>query len=279
MADLRYAAGFHAVAVAGGINAAARASGKSPSAVHAELRRFERIVGVPLTERTGRGLQLTPEGRRLFETVDRALAEIDRVSTGLRQPEGTLPLRIGTVTGFGRYRLAPRLFTTMPPGRPLDFRCGSHDEVLSALAHGEIDLAVTYRPVTSFPIETMVVAQEEIALVGAVESPSIEELERHPCITYLESDYVFAHWFAAIHGRQPASLMQHDRFDELEEALASVARGRGFTIAPVDACTAFGLEPVGPLASNAMFLCGTAGRLNSPDAAAVLAALATGTHY
>jgi DNA-binding transcriptional LysR family regulator len=274
LADLRYAAGFHAVAVAGGINAAARVLGRSPSAVHAELRRFERLVGVPLTERAGRGLQLTPEGRRLFETVDRALAEIDRVSTGLRQPEGTLPLRIGTVTGFGRYRLAPRLFATIPPERPVDFRCGTHDEVLSALAQGEIDLAITYRPVTSFPIETMVVAQEEIALVGAVPSHALPDLERHPCITYLESDYVFAHWFAAIHGRQPVSLLPHDRFDELEEALASVSNGRGFTIAPVDACRAFGLAPVGPSAINTMFLCGTAGRLTSPDAAAVIEALA-----
>ncbi len=167
-----------------------------------------------------------------------------------------------------------RLFATLPPERPLDFRCGTHDEVLAALALGDIDLAVTYRPVTSFPIETVVVAQEEIALVGAVPSHAIEVLERRPCVTYLESDYVFAHWFAAIHGRQPISLMHHDRFDELEEALASVSSGRGFTIAPVDACRAFGLEPVGPLATNAMFLCGTAGRLNSSDATAVIEALA-----
>jgi DNA-binding transcriptional LysR family regulator len=94
-ADLRRAAVFHAVARAGGISAAARAIGRSPPAVHAELRRFERDVGVVLMERSGRALRLTPPGRKFYETIGRALAEIEEVRAHLSTAHlADLPLRL-----------------------------------------------------------------------------------------------------------------------------------------------------------------------------------------
>ena len=59
---LRRAVVFHAVGLSGGITAAGERIGKSPPAVHADLRRFEREVGVALTERVGRSNISRPFG-------------------------------------------------------------------------------------------------------------------------------------------------------------------------------------------------------------------------
>lgn len=276
-ADLRRAAVFHAVATAGGIAAAARAIGKSPPAVHADLRRFERDVGVTLVERVGRGLRLTPKGRLLLETIGNALDAIDRTQSAIAAPDPLAqPLRLGAVTGFGRYRLVPRLLPDLPASRPLRLRTGSHDDLLTLLLADQIDFAVTYRPVVAAPIESIVVAQEDLVLVAHeagddLLSEALAGTARF--VTYDEYEYVFARWFAEAHGRQPPRLRRHDHYDELEEALASVAAGRGATIAPADAAAAFGLSPTGPACRNSIHLCSTRERLRSEDAALLIACL------
>jgi DNA-binding transcriptional LysR family regulator len=141
---LRRAAVFHAVGLAGGITAAGERIGKSPPAVHADLRRFEREVGVALTERAGRSLRLTAKGRQMLEAVGHALAEIDRVRSAIHGDGTELsPLRLGSVTGFGRYRLMPALLPRLPAAQRLILRTDGHDALLAALGRGEIDLALT----------------------------------------------------------------------------------------------------------------------------------------
>jgi DNA-binding transcriptional LysR family regulator len=269
--DFRRAAVFHAVAATGGITAAARILGKSPPAVHADLRRFERDVGVLLVERVGRSLRLTPKGRALFETIGAALDAIDQTRSNIAAEDPSAqPLRLGAVTGFGRYRLVPRLLPALPSARSLRLKTGSHDDLLALLLADQIDFAITYRPVVAAPIESLVVAQEELVLVARNADDHLVAAAQAgvlPFVTYDEYEYVFARWFAETQGRQPARLRRHDHFDELEEALASVAAGRGATIAPADAASAFGLSPVGPACRNAIYLCSTRERLRSTDAA------------
>lgn len=271
---LRRAAVFHAVGLTGGITAASRQLGKSPPAVHADLRRFEREMGIALTERAGRTLRLTRPGREIFAAVARALAEIEQACAAAHRtvPRMT-PLRLGAVTGFGRYRLVPQLLEQLDREQRLVLITDTHEALLAKLDAQEIDLVVTYRPVTAAPLRTVPLAMEEIALVGARHAGRIDEAARGllPFVTYDEYEYVFARWFAEAAGGQPAVLRRHDHFSELEEALASVAAGRGVTIAPVDACTAAGLEPFGPVCSNVIHLCGTAAALDTPEADMVAA--------
>jgi len=145
-ADLRRAAVFHAVAAAGGIAAASARLGKSPPAIHHDLKRFEAEIGRPLFERVGRNLRLTAAGQALFETVGRALDEVERTRERLSREDPALrPLRLATVSAFGRYRLAPRLYARLPRERPVELVFGTHEAVLEAVASGAVDLGVTYR--------------------------------------------------------------------------------------------------------------------------------------
>lgn len=272
---LRRIAVFHAVGLCGGITAAGERLGKTASAVHADLRRFERDVGLPLTERVGRGLRLTAQGRELFAAAGRALAELDRACASARDaaPAST-PMRLGVVTGFGRYRLAPRLLKRLPLDVRLTLHTNTHDALLNALGDNQIDLALTYRPVMAAPFQTIKVASERIGLVGSEPRDLGEAVQgRARFVTYDEYEYVFGRWFADAVGAQPSLLRRHDHFTELEEALASVAAGRGVTVAPLDACAAFGLEPVGPVCVNDIHLCGLGSALGSLHAQWVIAAL------
>lgn len=275
--NLRRATTFHAVATAGGISAAARALNKSASAVHYDISAFQREIGCALFERVGRRLQLTPQGRLLFETVSRALDEIGRARARIAADGlAAAPLRVACVSGFGRYRLAPRLLAWAEKARPVELVFGAHDAVVAAVAERRADYGISYKEVVATPIRSERAADEEIVLIAPAEtdtSQPLPDFKTAPFISYDEYEYVFARWFDACRRRQPESLRIVDHMSEMEEALESCAVGRGLTIAPADAQAA---EPwknrtqivrIGKArCMNAIYLLGTGSALERDDA-------------
>jgi DNA-binding transcriptional LysR family regulator len=284
--DLRRAAVFHAVAAAGGIAAASPRLGKSPPAVHHDLKAFEREMGRPLFERVGRRLRLTAAGQALFETVGRALDEVERTRERLSRADPALrPLRLAVVSAFGRYRLAPRLYAGLPPDRPIELVFGAHEAVLSAVATGAVDLGVTYRPVVAAPVQSMPIAREELVLAVPIRMQvpqDLTDLSRTTFATYDEYEFVFGHWFEAVFGAQPDGLRRLDHAGEIEEAMESCAAGRGAIIAPLDLVASANwcdrvrvVRPAGrPSCFNALHLLGLGAALASPDADMIRSLLA-----
>ena len=64
--------------------------GYTPSAVSQSLAQLELEVGVPLLERDGRRVRLTPAARSLVARTDRVLAELDAAEAELAAEEGTV---------------------------------------------------------------------------------------------------------------------------------------------------------------------------------------------
>ncbi|WP_437930966.1 LysR family transcriptional regulator [Sorangium sp. So ce291] len=89
---------FVAVARAKGFRDAARATGRSASAVSEAVRRVEEQLGVRLLHRTTRSVALTEAGARLFDRLVPALGEVAAavdVVNGFRdRPAGTLRLNV-----------------------------------------------------------------------------------------------------------------------------------------------------------------------------------------
>ena len=235
---LRRAAVFHAVATCGSISKAAHRLGRSSPALHHDLKCLERELGRPLFERAGRSLRLSPGARRLFESVARNLGDIEReLEWFSRTGVSGEVLRIAAVSGFARYRLAPALFSRADACQ-LELITGSHEQVVYALTSGRADVAITYKPVTAVPIVAQSFAEEEYVLLGPRDSPtlsSLQAVEELSFVTYDEYEYVFAHWFKEAFDRQPGRLRRADHTTELEEAIESVAAGRGVTVVPADA--------------------------------------------
>jgi DNA-binding transcriptional LysR family regulator len=281
--NLQQLAVFHAIAVEGGITAAARRLAKSPPAVHHALKQFERRMGRPLFERVGRRLRLTAEGQAFHKEIERALGDIERATRQWASASPHLhPLRIAAVSGFGRFRLYPRLLRLVPAPRPIEITLAAQDEVLSLILRGRANIGVVYKPVTAVQIATMEIAEEELILVAPSDYPRIESARAalgHPFITYDEYEYVFGRWFQEMLGKQPSALNRLDHASELDEALTAVAAGRGITIAPREAwargpwrgktrCVSLG----GKKCTNALYLASVGDGLKTLDADLVMRA-------
>lgn len=76
---LRHIEIFHAVMTAGNLTEAARLLHTSQPTVSRELARFEKLISLPLFERSRGRLYPTVEGLRLFEEVQRSWYGLDRI--------------------------------------------------------------------------------------------------------------------------------------------------------------------------------------------------------
>jgi DNA-binding transcriptional LysR family regulator len=92
---------FLAVAERGGFTAAARALGRSPSAVSQAVRALEQRVGVPLVLRTTRSVRLTEAGAALARQAGPAVAAVGQAVEAAAghagQVAGTLRLTVGRI--------------------------------------------------------------------------------------------------------------------------------------------------------------------------------------
>lgn len=279
--DFRRLAVFRTVVAEGGVNAAARALHKSPSAVTYDLQQLEGQLGTPLFRRSGSRLVLTPRGRVLAASIERAYLDLGQAWENVREDVGAEPLRIACVSGFGRYRLVPRLLTLLPEGRPLEVLFRTASQALALLETGRVSLGVSYRPLVTTGIASVPLGSEELALVGPKTrraTPRAADVAALPFVTYEEFEYVFFRWFESQQLPLPSRWHRSDHFDELEEALESVAQGRGWSIVPLDSALGSAyrsrvrVHRLGRACLNEVHLIGRERDLRSEDAGLLRAA-------
>lgn len=300
--DTRFLRAFYAVCEEGGFARAAARLNCTQPAVSYQVRMLERDLGAALFERGGRRALLTPAGRRLLEFCRRYVAEYDQLATELAGGVAAAaePLRIATVSGFGRYVLFPELTRLVAArgkradGPQLDLRFRTAAEVFRLVEEGEVDLGFVYLPKVSNHLAFQPLRDEELVLIAApslVRGPiakldlsRLASYARLPFVTYLEGDYVFGRWFESLFGAQPTRTVSVHQFDELEEVVAAVALGSGASVVPLDSVRHAAkqgrvrvLRPVrGRRCTNKVFAVTRAGAVVRPELAAVVDALARG---
>lgn len=109
---------FSAFAQAGGVEEAGARIGVTHAAISQQIRALEAHLGLALVERGGRRLGLTPEGRRLAETLQGSFAAIAGTIADLTAADAGRVLRITTTSTFAGGWLLPRLadFRNRHPG-------------------------------------------------------------------------------------------------------------------------------------------------------------------
>ncbi len=85
---------FKTVAEAGNISAAAQSLYISQSAISQSIKQLENQLGVRLFLRTPRGVNLTEEGRMLYQYVNRAITTIENGEERLAQMQHLLRGRL-----------------------------------------------------------------------------------------------------------------------------------------------------------------------------------------
>ncbi|MFE3113865.1 LysR family transcriptional regulator [Kitasatospora indigofera] len=148
MLDVRRLRLLRELAHRGTIAAVAEALAFSPSAVSQQLSVLEREAGVPLLERTGRRVALTPAGRNLVRHAEAVLERLELAGSELADARQGLAgsLRIGTFPSAAR-AIVPGALTVLAREHPgLEPMVAEMDpaRVGDALRAGELDVALVH---------------------------------------------------------------------------------------------------------------------------------------
>jgi molybdate transport repressor ModE-like protein len=183
------------IAQTGSFTQAAQRASLSKAAVSQRVAELERVVGLPLLQRTTRSVRLTDAGRRLVDDTTESFAHIERSIASVRdlagQPRGLV--RMTAPVALGRQQVAPTLeaFFRRHPDVRVELELSDR---LAHLAQDGFDLAVRH---TSAPPDNHVawkLCESRTLLIasagylrrrGTPAHPS--ELAEHDCLAYLRS--------------------------------------------------------------------------------------------
>ena len=135
-----------ALAAAGSFVDAAQASNLSQPSLHRAVRDVERLSGVPLVERRGRGVRLTAAGHRLARGFSLATGEIQAALDELGALTGADAgrVRIGAMP-LSRSHLLPLAiarFHKASPSTLIDIEEGPYGELIERLRDGRLDFLI-----------------------------------------------------------------------------------------------------------------------------------------
>jgi LysR family transcriptional regulator, low CO2-responsive transcriptional regulator len=147
--SLRQLRAFVELARSSHVGRAAEALHLTQPAVSMQLRELERAVGLPLFERAGKGIRLTTTGEHLVVYARRVLATLKEAEDTVARLRGLKGGRVvigmvGTADHF-----LPRLlarFRAEHPGVEIRIVVGNREQLVQALHHNEVDLAVIASP-------------------------------------------------------------------------------------------------------------------------------------
>lgn len=147
--DVRQLEALQAVRAQGGVTAAATVLHLTPSAVSQQLAALQRDAGVPLTQRVGRGLRLTPAGEALADAAVDVAVAVERARAAcasfLGRPQGTV-----RVSAFqsGAELLLPGLLTRVRALGGIDLQYAEEDRAQAEFVAltDRLDIVVAHRP-------------------------------------------------------------------------------------------------------------------------------------
>jgi DNA-binding transcriptional LysR family regulator len=148
MLDVRRLRVLHAVSSYGSVTAAAAALGYTAPAVSQQLAALERDVGMQLTERAGRGIELTPAAAILVAHTDALLSQLDAAESDLAalrdQVAGRVALAAFPSAGASFVASAWAALAQSAPQVRLELVEMEPEESLPAVLRGQADVAVAH---------------------------------------------------------------------------------------------------------------------------------------
>ena len=139
---------FLEIVRAGGIGAAARASGKQQPSISAALKRLEDQLGTRLFDRSTAGVRITPAGRALqalcedmFEHVRMAQHQVAQAA---KRVGGIVRIKLISSVICPEFDEAIGSFHRRHPGIAIDLGVSAWRGVLEALASGEVEVGIGY---------------------------------------------------------------------------------------------------------------------------------------
>jgi LysR family glycine cleavage system transcriptional activator len=209
-------------------------------AVSQRIKRLEEHLGTRLFRRTGRGMLLTDEGRRLLERVGAAISEIAEAVEAVRPTDRDRILTISTVPCFATYWLLPRLadFNEHHPDIQVNIRA---TRSLTDFTRDGVDMSVRFGPGNWPRVISIKLYDEELVPVC---SPAFQggQLPRVPAdllkVPLLHDErQPWSIWFEAV-GLDYRDIRQEPNYSEANLLLPAAIAGLGVALARASLCEA-----------------------------------------
>jgi DNA-binding transcriptional LysR family regulator len=229
----------------GTITAVADALAYTPSAVSQQLAALEREAGVPLLERVGRRVALTPTGTVLARYAESVLAVLEEASAALAAARASLtgPLRIGAFPTAARTILPPALVALGRDHPGLELMVTELDPVAvpDALRAGALDVALTFvydyvptEPDSALDAEPLL--EETVYLAtpsgqGAAAETGVQDWRDAPWIAGSPDTMCHTMMVRACQASGFTPRVRHYA-DDFATVLALVAAGQGVSLVP-----------------------------------------------
>ena len=166
--DVALLRGFVAVVECGSVTGAANLLNLTQAAVSQQIRRLEELFGTELFERHHKRLVLKASGERLIAHARRMIALNDEVWGTMSAPAYAGEVRLGVPTDIVGSFIPPILkrFDKAWPRVRVALKCSTTPQLLEALNHGDVDLALTTERLCRANGETLL--EDDLVWAGAV---------------------------------------------------------------------------------------------------------------
>ena len=173
--ELRHLRYLLAVAEHGNFTRAAEDLHLSQPTLSQQIRQLERLVGLPLLDRSGRTVRLTDAGKVYARHGRRMLSELAAAEHAVQDVAdlSSGQLRLAVTPTFTTYLVGPLAaeMHTRHPGISLELTETTQDRIESQLLADEVDLGIAFAPTRLLGIETTGLYTETLSLViGAGDS-------------------------------------------------------------------------------------------------------------
>ncbi|WP_027535096.1 LysR family transcriptional regulator [Bradyrhizobium sp. WSM3983] len=157
------------------LSRAADALDLTQSGISRQLASLEAYVGKPLFSRTGRGVELTRAGERLFDVAKAAYANIDDALESVRDKEGVTQghIRIAVIHTLSYYFMSDVVaeFMVQRESVNLSLISRSSPEVVALVESGKADIGFVYdSAVDSAELQATPLFEDEMCMIAREDS-------------------------------------------------------------------------------------------------------------
>ena len=188
--QLRY---FVKVAELRSFSEASKALFISQSTLSQQIKQLEEELGVELLVRDSRHVSMSDYGEQYLPYAKQVLKDVD---TSTERMNDVRQLKIGTLNVGATYTFCPLLADTVRdymkkyPGIKLKIYCRSMENLMEMLEHGQLDVALSYKPLHSYDdIDSHILFNSNLCVIAGKDNPvskkeriRLAELENLPLV-------------------------------------------------------------------------------------------------
>ena len=188
--QLRY---FVKVAELRSFSEASKALFISQSTLSQQIKQLEEELGVELLVRDSRHVSMSDYGEQYLPYAKQVLKDVD---TSTERMNDVRQLKIGTLNVGATYTFGPLLADTVRdymkkyPGIKLKIYCRSMENLMEMLEHGQLDVALSYKPLQSYDdIDSHILFNSNLCVIAGKDNPvakkeriRLAELENLPLV-------------------------------------------------------------------------------------------------